>query len=207
MSVDAKRICAGTFGEVWVDDELFGECYKAQAKIEFNKEEVKQCGVWASDHKILGYKGTGSLTLYKVNTRMTGKIADREQYDAENARAEEVRNTGAFHAENGAVPQQKDRRQQRHSAKVADEELIVLDSLTLDAIKTKEMANVVNALETGRKVLFVLPDKNDIIYRSARNIAGVKTTLVNTLNVYDILNCDTVVVLKDAVSKIEEVYA
>ena len=93
------------------------------------------------------------------------------------------------------------------SAKVADEELIVLESLELDAIKTKEMAKVVNALEAGRKVLFVLPEKNDIIYRSARNIAGVKTTLVTTLNVYDILNCDTVVVLKDAVSKIEEVYA
>ena len=93
------------------------------------------------------------------------------------------------------------------SAKLADNELIVLDSLNLTEIKTKAMANVVNALETGKKVLFVLPEKNDVIYRSARNIAGVKTTLVGTLNVYDLLNCDTVVVLKDAVSKIEEVYA
>ncbi len=93
------------------------------------------------------------------------------------------------------------------SAKVADEELIVLDSLKLDAIKTKDMYNVVSALETGKKVLFVLPEKDDIIYRSARNIAGVKTTLLNTLNVYDILNCDTLIVLKDAVAKIEEVYA
>ena len=93
------------------------------------------------------------------------------------------------------------------SAKLADNELIVLDSLTLDAIKTKEMVKVVNALETGKKVLFVLPEKNDIIYRSARNIANVKTTLASTLNVYDLLNCDTVVVLKDAVNKIEEVYA
>jgi large subunit ribosomal protein L4 len=93
------------------------------------------------------------------------------------------------------------------SAKVADGELIVLDSLKLDAIKTKDMVEVINALETGKKVLFVLPEKDDIIYRSARNIAGVKTTLVNTLNVYDILNCDTVVLLKDAVAKIEEVYA
>lgn len=93
------------------------------------------------------------------------------------------------------------------SAKVADGELIVLDGLKLDAIKTKEMVKVVDALETGKKVTFVLPEKDDIIYRSARNIAGVKTTLVNTLNVYDILNCDTLVVLKDAVSKIEEVYA
>ena len=93
------------------------------------------------------------------------------------------------------------------SAKLADNELIVLDSLTLTEIKTKAMANVVKALETGKKVLFVLPEKNDIIYRSARNIEGVKTTLVGTLNVYEILNADTVVVLKDAVSKIEEVYA
>ena len=93
------------------------------------------------------------------------------------------------------------------SAKLADNELIVLDSLNLTEIKTKAMVSVVNALETGKKVLFVLPEKNDIIYRSARNIEGVKTTLVGTLNVYDLLNCDTVVVLKDAVSKIEEVYA
>ena len=93
------------------------------------------------------------------------------------------------------------------SAKVQDNELIVLDSLTLENIKTKEMVKVVNALETGKKVLIVLPEKNDVIYRSARNIAGVKTTLASTLNVYDLLNCDTVVVLKDAVSKIEEVYA
>ncbi|MBP3329657.1 MAG: 50S ribosomal protein L4, partial [Clostridia bacterium] len=62
-------------------------------------------------------------------------------------------------------------------------------------------------LETGKNVLVDLPEKNEVIYRSARNIAGEKTTLVNTLNVYDILNCDTVVVLKDAVAKIEEVYA
>ncbi len=93
------------------------------------------------------------------------------------------------------------------SAKVADNELIVLDSLTLENIKTKEMAKVVNSLETGKKVLFILPEKNDVIYRSARNIAGVKTILASSLNVYDLLNCDTVVVLKDAVSKIEEVYA
>lgn len=93
------------------------------------------------------------------------------------------------------------------SSKVAAEEMIVLDKLELAEIKTKEVAKVLSALETGKKVLIVLPEKDDVIYRSARNIAGVKTSLVNTLNVYDILNCDTIVVLKDAVSKIEEVYA
>ena len=93
------------------------------------------------------------------------------------------------------------------SSKVAAEELIVLDSLEMNEIKTKEVVSVRKALETGKKVLIVLPEKNETVYRSARNIKGVKTTLVSTLNVYDILNCDSLVVLKDAVSKIEEVYA
>lgn len=93
------------------------------------------------------------------------------------------------------------------SSKVAAEEMIILDSLELEAIKTKEVVSVLSALETGKKVLFVLPEKNDVIYRSARNIAGVAVSTVNTLNVYDILNSDSIVVLKDAVAKIEEVYA
>ena len=93
------------------------------------------------------------------------------------------------------------------SSKVAGDELVVLDSFKLDAIKTQEVAKVLNALNTGKKTLIVLPEKDDVIYRSARNIAGVKVSLVNTLNVYDILNCDTILVLKDAVAKIEEVYA
>ena len=93
------------------------------------------------------------------------------------------------------------------SSQVAAEELIVLDSLEMNEIKTKEVVSVLKALETGKKVLIVLPEKNETVYRSARNIKGVKTTLVSTLNVYDILNCDSLVVLKDAVSKIEEVYA
>lgn len=93
------------------------------------------------------------------------------------------------------------------SSKVAAEELIVLDSLEMNEIKTKEVVSVLKALETGKKVLIVLPEKNETVYRSARNIKGVKTILVSTLNVYDILNCDSLVVLKDAVSKIEEVYA
>ena len=93
------------------------------------------------------------------------------------------------------------------SSKVAANEMIVLDELTLAAIKTKEVVNVLTAVKAAKKTLIVLPEKNDIIYRSARNIAGCKTTLVNTLNVYDILNCNSIVVLKDAVAKIEEVYA
>ena len=93
------------------------------------------------------------------------------------------------------------------SSKVAASEMIVLDEFKLDAIKTKEVVNVLTAVKAAKKTLIVLPEKNDVIYRSARNIEGVNVTFVNTLNVYDILNCDSIVVSKDAVAKIEEVYA
>lgn len=76
MATETKRICNGTFGEIWLSGDIVGECKKAQAKIEFNKEEIKQCGVYYTDNKVVGYKGTGSLTLFKVNSRMGIAIAD-----------------------------------------------------------------------------------------------------------------------------------
>lgn len=93
------------------------------------------------------------------------------------------------------------------SSKVAAQEMIVLDDFAMDAIKTKEIAGVLAAIGADKKTLIVLPEKNDVIYKSARNIEGANVSLVSTLNVYDILNCNTIVVLKDAVAKIEEVYA
>lgn len=93
------------------------------------------------------------------------------------------------------------------SSKVAADEMIFVDDFSMDAIKTKEMANILSAVKAGKKTLIVLPEKNDVLYKSARNIEGTNVSLVNTLNVYDILNCNTIVVLKDAVAKIEEVYA
>ena len=93
------------------------------------------------------------------------------------------------------------------SSKVAADEMIVVDDFSMDAIKTKEMANILSAVKAGKKTLIVLPEKNDVLYKSARNIEGTNVSLVNTLNVYDILSCNTIVVLKDAVAKIEEAYA
>lgn len=93
------------------------------------------------------------------------------------------------------------------SSKVLAGEMLVLDSLSMDEIKTKTVATMLGALNAGKKVLMVLPEKNDNVILSARNIPGVKTALVNTLNVYDVLNCDTFIVVKDAVAQIEEVYA
>lgn len=93
------------------------------------------------------------------------------------------------------------------SSKVAESEMMVINKIELEAIKTKAMVEMFTKLKTGKKVLLVLPENNEVIYKSARNIEGVKVVTVNTLCVYDILNCNNFVVLKDAAKKIEEVYA
>ena len=93
------------------------------------------------------------------------------------------------------------------SSKLQDSQLIVLDSLTVDGFKTKTVANMLKAIGSEKKALIVLPEVNVQVINSARNIPGVKTAQVNTLNVYDIMNADKLVIVKDAISKIEEVYA
>ena len=91
------------------------------------------------------------------------------------------------------------------SSKVNDGDIIVYDALDIAAPKTKEMVKVLNAMNV-KKALIVLPEKDEIVERAAANIPGVKTTLVGTLNVYEILKYDTLILTKDAVAKIEEVY-
>lgn len=93
------------------------------------------------------------------------------------------------------------------STKVAESEMLVVNKIELEAIKTKAIAEMLAKLKTGKKVLLVLLENNEVVYKSARNIEGVKVVTVNTLCVYDILNCNEIVVLKDAAKKIEEVYA
>ena len=93
------------------------------------------------------------------------------------------------------------------SSKVAESEMMVINKIELEAIKTKAMVEMFTKLKTGKKVLLVLPENDEVIYKSARNIEGVKVVTVNSLCVYDILNCNNFVVLKDAAKKIEEVYA
>jgi len=93
------------------------------------------------------------------------------------------------------------------SSKVLDNNLIVLDSMNLENYKTKAVVDVLNAIGANDKALIVLPSMEDKIIKSARNIQGVKTAQVNTLNVYDMLGARKLVILKDAISKIEEVYA
>ena len=93
------------------------------------------------------------------------------------------------------------------SSKVLDNDLIVLDDIQIDEFKTKTIANMLSALGADKKALIVLPEVNEKVIKSARNIPGVKTAQVNSLNVYDMLDANKLIVLKGAVSKIEEVYA
>lgn len=93
------------------------------------------------------------------------------------------------------------------SSKVQNGEIIVLDELNLNEPKTKEMVAMLNNLKASRKALIVMNEKNENVMKSASNIPNVETTLVSTLNVYDILKYDSFIITKDAVSKVEEVYA
>ncbi|MGI5997122.1 MAG: 50S ribosomal protein L4 [Lutispora sp.] len=92
------------------------------------------------------------------------------------------------------------------SSKVNEENIIVLDDLSFEAPKTKQVVNMLQNLKVDTKALIVLAEKNENVEKSARNIPGVKTSLVNTLNVYDILKYDKFIITKSAVEKVEEVY-
>jgi large subunit ribosomal protein L4 len=93
------------------------------------------------------------------------------------------------------------------SSKVLDGDMIVVEKIEAAEYKTKTMAAMLKALGANRKALVVLPEMDQKAIKSLANIPGVKTAQVNTLNVYDVLNCDKFIVVKDAVAKIEEVYA
>lgn len=92
------------------------------------------------------------------------------------------------------------------SAKVLDNEIIVLDELRFDAPKTKEMVKVLENIKAGKKALIVTAEKDENVVKSAANIPGVRTALVGTMNVYEIVNHTSFIVTKEAIEKIEEVY-
>lgn len=93
------------------------------------------------------------------------------------------------------------------SSKVLNGEIMVLEELTMEQPKTKEMAKILTNIKSGKKALIVMDDKDMNVIRSANNIPNVKTTSINTLNVYDILNSDTFIITKEDIRKVEEVFA
>ena len=92
------------------------------------------------------------------------------------------------------------------TSKVQDGQMVVLESLALEAPKTKDMVQILKAFE-AKKTLIVTAEANEVLYKSARNIAGVEIIPANNINVYDLLKTEKLIITKDAVSKIEEVYA
>jgi large subunit ribosomal protein L4 len=93
------------------------------------------------------------------------------------------------------------------SAKVLENEMIVLDTLTMDAPRTKDMIKILENIKAGKKSLIVMSAKDENVIKSAANIPGVRTVLVTTMNVYEIINYTNFIITKDAVNKIEEVYS
>ena len=93
------------------------------------------------------------------------------------------------------------------SSKVAENEMIIVDAIIASEYKTKTMVKMLSAIGAGKKTLVVLPAVDAMVMGSLANIPGVKVVLTNTLCVYDILNCNSLVIAKEAVQKIEEVYA
>ena len=93
------------------------------------------------------------------------------------------------------------------SSKVKDGDMIVLDNISVEEYKTKTIVNMLKALGADKKAMIVMPSVDEKLIQSASNIPGVQTALVNTINVYDILNHDKFIIVKSAVEKLEEVYA
>lgn len=93
------------------------------------------------------------------------------------------------------------------SSKVENNNLIVLEDLKLEQPKTKDIVNILKNIKSGKKALIVMSEKDENVIKSAKNIQGVETALVNTMNVYDILKYESFIITKDAVKKVEEVYA
>lgn len=93
------------------------------------------------------------------------------------------------------------------SSKVSENNFVVVDKIAFDSYKTKDMIKMLTALNAEKKTLIVMPSSDEKVIKNAANIPGVKTALYNTISVYDILNCDKMIIAKEACEKIEEVYA
>ena len=193
-------------GEITLSDAVFG--------IEPNAAVMHEAVV---NYLANQRQGTQS-TLTRTEVSGGGKKPWRQKGTGHarqgSTRAPQWRHGGIVHApkprDYSYVINKKERRLALKSAlsdKLQSGSLIVLDALTLDSYSTKTVAACLKAIGAERKALIVLDDNNAFAVKSAANIAGVKTAQYNTINTYDVLNADSLVIVKNAVAKIEEVYA
>ena len=203
-NVKVFNMQGAAIGEIELTDEIFGiephvsamhavvraymNAQRQGTQSTLNREEVRGGG-----RKIYRQKGTG-------NARHHGR------------RAPQVTHGGVVFAPKPRsyridVPRKVRRLAMKSalSSKVLDQDVIVFDALNIEAPKTKEMVKVLNAVDV-KKALIVLAGPDDTVERAARNIPGVKTTLVGTLNVYEILKYQKLILTKESAQKIEEVY-
>ena len=193
-------------GEITLNDAIFG--------IEPNAVVMHEAVV---NYLANQRQGTQS-TLTRTEVSGGGKKPWRQKGTGHarqgSIRAPQWRHGGVVHApkprDYSYVINKKERRLALKSAlsdKVLTGSLIVLDALTLDTYSTKAVVNCLTAIGAGKKTLIVLENNDTFAVKSAANIAGVKTAQYNTLSTYDIVNADSLVIVKNAVAKIEEVYA
>ncbi len=203
-NVAVYNIAGEKVGEVQLNEEIFG--------VEVNESALHACvKAYLANQR----QGTQSaLTRAEVSG---GGIKPWRQKGTGRARQGSTRSPQWTHGGVVFAPKPRDYRisvnkkvkrlamKSALSSKVNESKLIVFDALDIEAPKTKQMVKVLNAVNVS-KALIVLPGKDEIVERAAGNIPGVKTTFVGTLNVYEILKYDTLILTKDSLAKIEEVY-
>ncbi len=204
--VDLYDMSGKVVGDINLSDEVFG--------VEVNKEVVHQVVVNQLANKRQGTQSTKTKSEVRG-----GGIKPWRQKGTGRARHGSIRS--AQWVKGGIVLGPKPRsyrytlpKKVRRLAlksvltsKVNENEIIVLDKLSFDTIKTKQMVEVLNNLKVDGTAVVLIAEKDEKIEKSARNIPGVKTLLANTINVYDLVKHNKLIITKDAVSKVEEVYA
>lgn len=204
--VDVYDISGSVIGEYDLNDDIFG--------IEINQDAMHQVVI-----NQLANKRQGTQSTKTISEVRGGGAKPWRQKGTGRARQGSIRSAQWVGGGNSLGPKPRSYNytlpkklkrlalKSALSAKVADNELIVLDKLALDEIKTKVMVNILSKLNINEKVLVVIDQPDEKIQKSVRNIPGAKIAFVNTINVYDILKYEKFLVTKAAVSKIEEVYA
>lgn len=203
--MDVLDIQGKVVGDVELSETIFG--------IEPNEPVVHQVVVALLANKRQGTKNAKTRSEVRGGGRKPWRQKGTGRARAGSIRSPLWRGGGVIFAPKARDYSQKVNKKVRDlamrsvfSAKYQDEELRIIDTLDFEKPKTKDMINVLNALN-ARKALIVLPERNDNVVLSANNIQGAATTTVNELNVYDMLKYDVLVMTKGALEKIEEVYA
>jgi large subunit ribosomal protein L4 len=204
--VDLYNMKGETVGEISLSDDIFGI-------------EVNENAIHLAVHNQLANKRQGTQSTKTKSEVRGGGIKPWKQKGTGRARQGSIRSAqwikGGIvlgpkpRSYNYTIPKKLKKLALKSAltSKVNCKEILVLDTLNFDSIKTKDMAGVLSNLKIDSSALIVLEGKNEMVEKSARNIPGIKTAFVNTINVFDILKYEKFIITRNAVEKVEEVYA